>query len=116
VAFVNYLLEVGTSHDNLHFRPYWSRCNTCFLGLDFIGKSETMAKDRIYLKSALGLKVRTLNTFAKVHMGKPTHSAALDMFRTLTRTQVQALYEMYKPDFELFGYEPDVYLSYARTT
>ena len=75
-AFVDYLLSAGTERNNLHFRPYWSRCTTCSLHLDFIGKSESMVKDRLYLKNRLGLKVKTLNVLAKVHIGPDTKSSA----------------------------------------
>ena len=112
-AFIGYLLEYGTESDNLHFRPYWSRCNTCRLQLDFIGKSETMVQDRFYLKSKLEIKTRTLNTFAKVHIGAPTRKVASELFRTLTKSQMESLYALYREDFDLFGYSPEPYMSLA---
>ena len=113
-SFVGYLLKFGTARDNLHFRPYWVRCHTCSLHLNFIGKLETVVQDRLVLKQVLGLKVKTLNVKAKVHRGPPTRKVAAEMYRTLSPSQIRGLYQMYRLDFELFGYDPEPYLSLGR--
>ena len=46
-------------------------------------------------------------------MGGHSHKLTSKYYSQLTKAEIQSLYQLYQLDHELFGYEPDEYLSYA---
>ena len=113
-----------------HWAPYWSECNLCNpeAAPHTVLHMETFVEDlRLFLKRS-GLAEAVSNRdhdgalddlvakFPHTHSQAGGHSQTLatKYFSTLKRSQVNALYEMYKLDHELFGYKPDFYLSLAK--
>ena len=62
----------------------------------------------------LGLPIDDLSLKANVRHGEPTDEVAAVWFKQLSKSQVRALFKMYEPDFELFGYNIEPFLSLAR--
>ena len=46
-------------------------------------------------------------------MGGHSHKLTSKYYAQLTKAQIQSLYKFYRLDHELFGYDPEEYLSYA---
>ena len=46
-------------------------------------------------------------------MGGHSHKLTSKYYSQLTKAQIQSLYKFYRLDHELFGYNPEEYLSYA---
>ena len=116
-SFVNYVITKGAIALNIHFHPFWYRCSVCYLKPDFIGKTETMMQDKEYLVEKLGLDIpeKHMEKVANARGGMPTADATLEWFRNLTKTQVTKLYEVYRLDFEMFGYSIEPYYSVAKS-
>ena len=49
-----------------------------------------------------------------VRKGDPTDKVTKEWFKNLNRSQVLGLYKAYQPDFELFDYSIEPYLSLAQ--
>ena len=71
-------------------------------------------QDKAYLAQKLNLPIEDLDLKANVREGQPTNEVARNWFKELTRIQVRGLFELYQPDFELFGYDLEPYYSIAK--
>ena len=59
-------------------------------------------------------KVKTLGTETSDNGRKNSHDFLKKYFGQLTKLDVLKLYEMYRLDFELFDYSPEIYLKWAK--
>ena len=75
----------------------------CSIEWDFIGKVETFDEDYNYMFDKLGL----LDIVGKRDEFREPKAATkfYQYYQGLGRERIQALYELYKADFELFGYK-----------
>ena len=113
-GFINYITYTGLSKLNSHFTPVWSLCHVCAIYPKFIGKMETFEADRIALKHQFSLPITNLKSKKQQPEAADvisTADLARKLFANVTKLQVKKLYEVYKEDFELFGYSPDAYYS-----
>lgn len=105
-----------------HWAPYWQECSLCsaLTQPDIIIHMESFLED---LKT-LFMKAGHLNEpvvdnlvqkFPHTHsqMGGHSHKLTSKYYSQLTKAQIQSLYKFYRLDHELFGYDPEEYLSYA---
>ena len=102
---------------NRHWRPFYLRCGYCDVNYDVIGKMETFAQDFNYIKS-----LRNLTSFPggpetvpKYHSNTDTNKPdqerrILGYFVGLPKRLKMQLEDMYRLDFELFGYESRLFL------
>ena len=105
--FVQYVIrqhKIG-GHMNVHWMSYWDLCRPCQRHYDFIGKIETMTTDADYvLRTFLGHndppKFPQRNSLGE--------SDLQSYFDQLEEQEVESLIEVYKKDFEIFGYEKTV--------
>ena len=82
----------------------------CTSDYQVVIKVETMKSDEQLLAHVANLtEIQDGSEWENKRPGPPP-----DFFKTLTTTQVKALYSRYKEDFDLFGYTIDEYLSTAR--
>lgn len=111
--FVWYLSHTLERNYDPHWAPYWSRCDPCIVDYDFIGKMETASHDFPYAFEKVGFN----NTSHWWQNAKPiSRSLTLKYFSQLTDKEVLTLYQIYKLDFMLFGYDLDGFLSKTTTT
>ena len=101
-----------------HWQPYWHNCQVCDLNLrpKYILKLETMQEDIKDYLSDLGLDNYS-SKFPWVNSHKSeiaTSLRVIEFYSRLNRTTIQKLYEFYKLDHELFDYDPEYYLSFAK--
>ena len=59
-------------------------------------------------------RVKTLGTETSLSGKKNSHDFLAKYFGQLTKIEVMKLYEMYKLDFQLFDYSPELYLGWAK--
>ena len=62
----------------------------------------------------LNLEIKDMAKKINVRGGASTTRVTQDYFRKLTKEQVVNLYKTYKPDFELFDYSIEPYLSLSK--
>ena len=107
----------NNSAGNVHFLPFYHRCDVCNLHLDYIGKVETSDEDKNWiLADKLGLKLGPDLLGLKLNKsggGGEEATKGLAMFKTIKKSQVRALYELLRLDFELFDYDIEPYLTAA---
>ena len=78
-----------------------------------IGKFETMKEDVEYIIKASNLNI----SFPKINShGKDHKLLSLRYFRGIDAESIKKLYDVYKIDFEMFGYSIDQYLLQALWT
>lgn len=124
---VNASLEFGEDVLNYqglsyHWAPFWQECSLCssFTQPDIVIHMETFEEDLKILLRKAGYEdsaeiERLIEKFPHTHSqsGGHSHKLASKYYSQLTKSQIQSLYEMYKLDHDLFGYDPSQYLSYA---
>jgi len=111
--FINYLVNRGPGGDTLTWQvrqKHWRRtldvCKVCSIEWDYIGKFETFRDDYNYMFEQRGL-LDVVGKLEDDHEGYGERNL-YQYYEGLPKDTIQALYEVYKPDFELFGYEvPD---------
>lgn len=92
-----------------HIRPYLPNCLYCDINFDFIGKLEDFDEDVTYIAKMQNLTqhLRVLNHVQNSNSKKGDGSREEKMKKymsQLTPELVRDLYELYKIDFEMFGY------------
>ncbi|XP_047501220.1 uncharacterized protein LOC125047147 [Penaeus chinensis] len=96
--------------------PYWAQCSVCATDYTLIMKLETMAEDEqflVVLSNLKELKGKKGKNWKHLN-GQSSHDAAPQYYRELTKAQMRSLYERYKMDFDLFGYDIDNFLAIAK--
>ena len=111
--FVTYLLRTPVAEYNDHWVPYWLHCHLCQLEYDVIGKMETLKEDIDFITERSGLKEVnvTLPWANRKSSSRDRDSVSLEYFKQLSRSQVVQLYAIFRPDFEMFGYDVSTYLN-----
>ena len=95
-------------------RPFHHRCSYCEVNYDVIGSLEDFNADTEYIIQRRHL---TALEAQKTYLGNPTQDPGMSQelridsyFSNLTVDTKQRLYELYKIDFEMFGYDGSKYL------
>jgi len=107
--FVNYLLRTPVDQYNDHWVPYWLHCHLCEVEYDVIAKMETITEDTDFIANKSGLSNFNIS-LPWANKKRSKEDVTLDYIKQLSLTQVERLYEIYKPDFEMFDYKIDPYL------
>lgn len=99
---------------DMHWKPMYDHCNYCYFKYDFIGRMETFNEDVKYVikTNALEDKISIKDSeFQANSVGNGTNTLAKELFhKNLSRDQIENLYQYYKMDFELFGYDAKPYM------
>ena len=103
---------------NIHWRTFVSRCQHCSIPYTVVGRMETFAEDVQYiiLKNKLEklLPLNTVLKFKSLNSSKrdvnDTTQITLERFSQLNKKQIEKLHKIYQLDFELFGYDIDIFL------
>ncbi|XP_077489198.1 carbohydrate sulfotransferase 8-like [Amblyomma americanum] len=110
--FVDYLLRVPVTQWDDHWAPYYSRCEPCLFGYDFVGHLETAAQDLALLWQRMGLPPLNSSLLTRRNATPRRHKRYFDQ---LTASQVEGLYRRYFYDFVLFGYDQRVYVASGKS-
>ncbi|XP_007904253.1 carbohydrate sulfotransferase 12 [Callorhinchus milii] len=103
--FIQYLLDLRTEMImpfNEHWRQVYRLCHPCQINYDFIGKLESLEQDAKYLLSLLN--VEKLVQFPPSFRNRTVSSWERNWFSEIPKIWRRKLFELYKPDFALFGY------------
>ncbi|KAJ8344900.1 hypothetical protein SKAU_G00290930 [Synaphobranchus kaupii] len=103
--FIQYLLDPKTEKErpfNEHWRQIYRLCHPCQINYDFIGTLETVDEDAEQLLRIL--HVDNVIHFPPGYRNKTTSSWEQAWFSNIPYESTRKLYELYEPDFKLFGY------------
>ncbi|XP_072916854.1 carbohydrate sulfotransferase 12-like [Hemitrygon akajei] len=103
--FIQYLLDPQTEKEvpfNEHWRQVYRLCHPCQINYDFIGKLESLDEDATYLLKLL--KVDKLVQFPSSSRNQTVASWEHEWFAKIPVAWRRKLYEIYNPDFVIFGY------------
>ena len=94
----------------LHLRPYFALCFYCDVDFDIIGKLEEFKEDVAYISTKLNLteQLGVLNNVENDTLGKEDNARRERRnyyMSQLSAQMVDDLYQLYKLDFEMFGYD-----------
>ena len=104
---VNLIIDPRTKRPfNIHWRPYHENCLPCQVRYDFIGHYETLREDISYVLRRIGLNVTLLhlNRSNRRDPNSPTVRIVAKQMATLSQHEIDKLLDIYRLDFELFGY------------
>ena len=115
-TFKNLVRRIARSGKNLlekapSLRPYWRSCRICQAGSKptAVVKVKHASEDLMEAMKEVGLNPHDLEDLPKVE--RSVSPEARRLFSQLTRTQVLDLFELYRADHELFGYDATPYLN-----
>ena len=95
-----------------HLLPYVVHCAPCNVNYKAVVKLENLAQDLHFIGQMAGVQ------FDKVVALNPssgeTSELAMEYFSLIHKEDVERLYELYKFDFEMFDYDPDIYFKVAK--
>ena len=74
-------------------------------------KMETFSRDSQYLKEKLNLKINVEFSRRSGREGHTTTDKTVEAFKSVGRRMIRKLFNIYKYDFELFGYSPEKYFN-----
>jgi len=111
--FVDYLIDTDLAlYADDHWIPFYLFCTPCLVDYDFIVYFETLDEDFLLLLQRLN--VERGPQWEHSALGGSSSQVARSYFEKLSKVKVQRLFEKYRMDFQLFGYDADPYFDIAR--
>ena len=113
--FLRYVVKHGLNEVNEHWDLYTKTCSPCSANYTVIGRLETSRQDLEFI-----LRESNLGQYAgeveKQHetQGGPSINWRETYFSQVPCSLLKDVYEMYKLDFELFGYDPEEHLKLCK--
>lgn len=125
--FVDYLITNHRAKDkpfDEHWAPYYQFCSPCAVNFSVVAKVETLAKDSAFVIHQLGLghvlgrtvgdrRTRLRTVMNKSKDGRNTTALIKHYFSQLSEDMLDKLLEIYGIDFEMFGYDANIYRNYV---
>ncbi|KAG8225689.1 hypothetical protein J437_LFUL001721 [Ladona fulva] len=104
--FATYITSPDNSF-NEHWKPIVDLCQVCLIDYDIVGKYDTLYEDAKFILKQIGK-----SDVMFPHAIKPsgTGPQLKKYYNTLSQKIIKDLYEIYKLDFELFGYSAEDYI------
>lgn len=121
--FCKYLISINPTTMNEHWRPQFLDCSPCHHKFDLILKVEDIDKDKMQVFKLLELSNLTSTEYQEIDnvwenwTNRNVNGGDFKesfYFSQLSDYLIRQLYELYEPDFKLFGYSPDEYFSMTR--
>ena len=106
--FVEWFLEEikGNNDIDMHFVPATKFCTPCLINIDVIIKFESLNEDQLYLIEKTNLVNKILPEWKNSGKGsKNTLELLQSFYGQLTSDQKEGLYNYYKYDFDVFGFQ-----------
>ena len=95
-----------------HWIPYIANCALCNIEYSAVAKLENIQEDLQFIGQMAGIEFEMIQI--NPSSGGSTSELAREYFSQLKKDDVKKLYELYKIDFLMFGYSPDVYFNIAK--
>ena len=105
-SFLNIIID-NSSFGNAHWGSYFKECWPCDVPYNFISKLENITEEADFIMEKINAPAR-IGTFPKINhhsTGKNDMDRIAEVFRKYDRKFVMRLYEKFRVDFELFGYD-----------
>jgi len=102
----------GKCNVNVHCLPFISRCGYCDIPFKIIAKAESFSTDRKFIGRLANVNFTIIEN--NVSSGGSTKLLAAKYFSELDLKTIERLYQIYKADFDLFGYSPDEFFKNAK--
>ncbi|XP_071831302.1 carbohydrate sulfotransferase 11-like [Apostichopus japonicus] len=105
--FVDYISNYKrkAKANDRHWKEVFEICFPCDIEYDFVAKVETLPQDTIYFLLSNGFSDHVTN-----YQGHATNSSSMtaltQFYNNLPIESIEALYQRYKFDFQLFDYDP----------
>jgi len=118
VEFVEFLIETPVSKYDEHWKPQFILCPPCHFKFDVIVKMETFDRDTNFILSQRNLDgvislTKKHTSIGKKKEKKKESNLVKALFSQVSKKMVQALYEKYRIDFQMFEYGIAEYIEYA---
>ena len=81
----------------------------CNIHYTAISKTETFYEDKIRIMEILGLKAEKKMQIMHAHGGNKIKNLTNGYLTNISKNIRTALVDLYKHDFAMFGYDPDLY-------
>lgn len=103
--FLRYLVNSTAARSNPHWKVIFNQNLPCQLNYDIIGKLEDADDDIPFVLTRIGIQNRTL--YGSTSMKKKGSDERLwaPYYSQVPKDVMKRFYEIYRPDFTLFGYE-----------
>jgi hypothetical protein len=106
--FAQYIVDtsqkIGSENMDNHIRPLWSSCPFCAIDFDIIGQLEDYEEDEKFIVEKLDLDL-PLGVHKNDAPGKKSKGEKRkEFFSELSTELTQKIFNVYKLDFEMFGY------------
>ena len=85
-----------------------------YFSYNTILKMETFSRDNLYLKQKMKLSINVEFTRKGGREGHTTIDTTVETFKSVGPVLIRKLYNIYKYDFELFGYSPQKYFKITK--
>ena len=97
-------------HEDIHWEKFHEKCSPCTVPYDVIGHLETAKQDTKYILKKSGLH-EAANDVKHAHVTKNGTSVMWRQhyFSKVPCVILKKVYEVYKLDFDLFGYDPPIH-------
>ncbi|XP_042890742.1 carbohydrate sulfotransferase 13-like [Penaeus japonicus] len=109
--FVDYLLEERAKGrpPNEHWAPYHAFCSPCQVHFDYVLRFESLPEEEAFLIETVAGLSNVLQP-CKLHSSHTDYIAVTKhYFSQLSQEKLRRLYDIYKPDFDIFGYDETPY-------
>ena len=114
--FVGYVLSESRLEQDLeflmmndHWRPVSAHGFFCSINYTVISKMETYSEDKARFLKMVGIKEDIREERMNIFGGQSIQDKTRNLFKEIHKKDVEALRKMYKYDFELFEFNPDMY-------
>ena len=114
--FVDFVLSEANREEGLgfqkmdpHWRPISSKGFFCHINYTVISKMETYNEDKERFLKMVGIEEEKKEERIHVTSGESIQNTTKNMFEKIRKEDREALKELYKYDFEMFDYDPEIY-------
>jgi len=110
--FVWYIIDQRARRRRLdrHWMPMHVLCQPCRIPYDFVGHYETLSDDNRYVLAAIGIHDNGIHDdqaqFPQPATVNNSSQRVAELFAQLTAAEFRRLVDIYRLDFDLFGYSP----------
>ncbi|XP_069702655.1 carbohydrate sulfotransferase 11-like [Periplaneta americana] len=115
--FVQWLIMITPTKYDVHWNRYTDHCNPCAVHYNTVIKMDNFTyEEEISVLQEMGVQHLnvTLQHFQLTSGGPTDFNVSCHYFQQLLREQVEALYSIYRKDFEMFQYSVEPYINCAR--
>ena len=103
-----------SSTHHRHWNPQNTGCGLCLVSNDLVGRVESMDEDLLHMLDMVGATEEDrnrVNLGTKKNASPKWNNRTLEYFKALRPEMRSRLHQIYKIDFEMFGYSADKYLN-----